>query len=558
MPWIPRPGHKYPTLGFEAIAWIEEYLAHPDMPDPDDEPYEPFRLYREQAEFILRWYEIDPITGKRKYHRGVFGRSRGWGKSPILGALAILEAIGPCVFDGWDANGQPVAKPWSEIRTPLVHVAAVSETQTANTWTPILGMLRGNAPIHSEYDIEAMNTFVSLPNHGKIEAITANARTVKGARAHFAVLDQTEEWVPSNGGVKLADTMRTNAAKVGGTTLESPNAYFPGQNSVAEQSAVYWEAIRSGTARDEGLLYDHREAPGDTKLDEYDSLYEGLRVAYGDASGDERGCTIHTPACDPGHVNIDRLIRTIWDPTKEEQDSRSDFLNQITHAADSWIPGPVWAACEDLDKIIDDRDTIVLGFDGSMGRTKGKADATALIGCRVNDGHLFEIRVWEQPPGVAGKNWMPNVFEVEQVIAATFEQYRVIGFYADPSHWVQQCANWQAKYGRRLKVKATQSDPIMMWPRGKTANIGPALKQFHDDVSNREMTHDGGASLTRHILNARRRFTRSGYLIYKAYPDSPEKIDAAYAAVLAWKARTDAIADGFGKSEPRQRRVMVL
>jgi hypothetical protein len=55
------------------------------------------------------------------------------------------------------------------------------------------------------------------------------------------------------------------------------------------------------------------------------------------------------------------------------------------------------------------------------------------------------------------------------------------------------------------------------------------------------------------VLNARRRNFRAGYLLYKAYPDSPDKIDAAYAAVMAWKARLDAVAAGYGK---RKRRVV--
>lgn len=96
------------------------------------------------------------------------------------------------------------------------------------------------------------------------------------------------------------------------------------------------------------------------------------------------------PVCPPGHVDLDRLVSTIWDPAQDVQQSRSDFLNQITHASDSWVSQPQWAACMDLTKIVDEKDAIVLGFDGSRGRNKGKADATALIGCRVSDGHLFE------------------------------------------------------------------------------------------------------------------------------------------------------------------------
>jgi hypothetical protein len=57
--------------------------------------------------------------------------------------------------------------------------------------------------------------------------------------------------------------------------------------------------------------------------------------------------------------------------------------------------------------------------------------------------------------------------------------------------------------------------------------------------------------LTRHVLNARRRKFRTGYLLYKAFPDSPDKIDAAYAATMAWKARLDAVSAGLGKRKRR-------
>lgn len=543
------------------LDWVSDMLAAPDRAE-----YEPFVPYREQEDFILRWYSLDPETGRRKYNRGVLGRSRGWGKSPLLAALACIEALGPVVFDGWDADGQPVGKPWALVRTPVVQLAAVSEEQVRNTWGPVLEMLRQEAPIHSEVrDLDVMDTFINLPNRGRMSAITSSARTVKGARAVFAVLDQSEEWVPSNGGVKLANTMRANAAKVGGTTLESPNAFIPGENSVAEESAAYWSSIREGRARDDGLLYDHREAPADTDMSDRQSLIDGLRVAYGDSSGHPDGCVIHDDPCAPGHVDLDRLISTIWDPAQDVQQSRSDFLNQITHASDAWISQPELAACMDLEKVLLPTDQVVLGFDGSRGRNRGKADATALVGCRVSDGHLFEVRVWEQPAGPAGKDWMPNVIEVDAEVHECFKRWRVIGFYADPSGWAEHIAKWEAEFGRALRVKANQTAPIAVWPRGKDSRVEEYVERLRLSIVNHEpgkpeLTYDGSAALTRHILNARRRSTRTGYLLYKAYPDSPEKVDAAYAAVMAWKARLDALAKGYGKAGNRIRtgRVVVL
>ncbi|BDB58976.1 terminase [Rhodococcus sp. RDE2] len=549
-----------PTLGYAVIDWITTYLAAPAKDE-----YEPFVPYLEQEDFILAFYEIDPETGRFRRNRGLLGRPRGWGKSPLLAALAIVEALAPVLPDGWDAYGQPVGKPWTKVRTPLVQIAAVSEEQTNNTWQPMLEMLR-EGPVIDEYrGLEPLDTVVNLPR-GHIKSVTSSSRTVKGAPSTFAVLDQTEEWVPSNGGPLLAQTIRTNTSKNGGRTVESPNAFIPGEGSVAEQSAAYWADIRQGRVREEGLLYDHREAPPDTSLtdrdspdedsdEEYTGLIDGLRYAYGDSSGHPDGCVIHDPPCAPGHVDLDALVSRIWDPATDIQIARSDFLNQITHASDSWVRQPDWAARLDVDKVIGSSDPIVLGFDGSRGRNRGKADATALVGCRVSDGHMFEIRVWEQPAGPAGRDWAPSVLDVDSTVRACMDQWNVVGFYADPSGWTSQVAAWEAKYGRKLKVKASAQSPIAAWPRGKDSRVIEYVERMRLAIVNGEMTHDGGPSLTRHVLNARRRNVRNGYLIFKAYPDSPEKIDAAYAAVMAWKARIDAIAKGIGKPVKKRKAV---
>jgi len=539
MPWKPSFPGEVPTLGYAVIDWITEYLAAPDRGE-----YEPFELYPEQEDFVLRFYEIDPRTGRRRRRRGVISRPRGWGKSPFLAALALAEALGPVVPDGWDADGQPVGKPWSTVRTVDVGVLAVSEKQTGNTWAPLLEMCDG--PLVDAYPgLEPLDTFVNLPGRGKIEPITSSARTVKGRRWVFAVLDQTEEWVASNGGLNLFQKVKNNTAKTGGSFIESPNAFIPGEGSVAEQSAAYWNAIREGRARDDGLYYDHREAPPETDMADRESLVMGLRVAYGDSSGHPDGCVIHDPPCPPGHVDIDHLVATIWDPTSDPQVSRSDFLNQVTHASDAWLSQPEWAACADPSKVMADGDTIVLGFDGSRRRARGVTDATALIGCRVSDGHLFEVGVWEQPDGPAGQDWEVPVAEVLAAVEAAFDRWNVVGMYADPAKWESHVAAWEAAYADRLKVKASRDHPMSWWMTGgRSLQIVRATERLHNAVVDREMTHAGSYALTRHVLNARRRAGRSGIQIAKEHPDSSRKIDAAVAAILAWEARTDALAKG--------------
>ena len=120
MPWIPSEEGERPTLGYYVIDWMIENLQMPDTSD-----VKPFTPYVEQEDFILEWYALDPITGKRLYNSGVYSRSRGVGKSPFLGALAIVEALADVVPDGWDAYGPPVERSVAAYQTPAVEPPCV-------------------------------------------------------------------------------------------------------------------------------------------------------------------------------------------------------------------------------------------------------------------------------------------------------------------------------------------------------------------------------------------------------------------------------------------------
>lgn len=541
MGWKPEFEGEQPTLGWELLDWVSEMLAMPDRMD-----YEPFVLTPEQAQFFLDYYRIDPVSGKRVYRRGVWSRPKGHGKSPLMGAIGICEALAPVLFDGWDANGRPVGKPWAEVRTPLVQFAAVNEEQTRNAFDPLLEMLR-QGPVLDYYDVDPMETFVALPK-GRIEYITAAATSKEGAKPVFAALDQTEGWIRSNGGVNLAAVLRRNAGKIGGTTIETPNAYRPGMGSVSEATAEYHASIREGRAREEGLLYDHREAPADTDMADKDSLYKGLLHVYGDSAEDNGGW-----------VDLGRIMQEIWDPATDPQDARQFYLNQVTHASDSWMSRPELMGAADSTVAIPDGERVVLGFDGSKGRSRGKADATALVGMSVDSKHLFTIRVWERTDADP-QDWSPNPAEVDAVVRETFQKFNVLGFYADPSGWTGQIAQWEADFGRRLRVKASRDAPISAWPRGKDTKVSEHVEKLRQALVMREITWDGGSALMRHMLNARRRSTRTGYLLYKQFPDSPDKIDAAYAAVMAYKAYIDALSRGAAKRgfQGRKRGKVVL
>lgn len=535
MGWRPSYPGERPTLGWLALEWIENYLIVPDGPSAGD----PLVFTREQAEFVLGLYEVDrnfegpPVHGRtlrngRLIRRAVLSRSKGWGKSPLVASLCLLEALGPVVLDGWDADGQPVGREWHTLGfKPKVQIVAVSEDQTANTWDPILEMAR-EGPVFDAYEIEPLNTMVNVPR-GLIEAVTSSGTSREGFRPVFSAMDQTESWIPSLGGPKLAATIRRNLGKVQGCSVETPNAFEPGADSVAEKSFAAEGAQAEGRTKiSTGILFDHREAPPDTDPADRSSLLAGLAFAYGD-SADVNG----------GWVNLDRLVAEYWDPDTDPQDARRFYLNQITHAPDSFVSQPEWAAITDATKIIADRDQIVLGFDGSRGRAKGKPDATALIAFRVEDRHAFEVGVWEAPNSDREwAAWEPPLVEIEAAIEDCFRRFDVAAFYCDPAKdWRSHVNSWEARYGSTVTVKVSQNHPFEWWMSGgRTGLIQRAVEQLDGAIRNGDITHDGSYALTRHVLNARRR-TRGGKLtISKEHDYSPNKIDAAVAMLLAYQA----------------------
>jgi len=562
MPWVPQFDGDFPTLGWHVADQMAEYLAMPDA--GDDNLFDPFIPTAEQQEFLNEIYRLDPVTCKRLVHRSSLSRPRGWGKSPYVGGIMVAEALFEVVPDGWDSAGQPVARPWSSLRTPYVAVAAVTEEQTRNTWLPLLAMIRNGSAV-DEFDVDPMDSFVAL-RRGQIRPITSSPNSIKGFPAVAASMDQTETWVSGNGGVKLAQTLRNNATKLGGVTVETPNAYTLGLKSVAERSHEFWDQIESGKYTNlkdvRSIYFDHRPAPADTDIGDHDSLIAGLRVSYGDSAVHPDGCVLHEPPCRVGWVDLERIALDFLDTSNDPSVMRADFLNTVDVARDAYLSDPeLRAAIADGEngrplKTITKTEPVTLGFDGSEGRKQGIADATVLVGYSVTQRHLFKLGVWEQPDGPKGEGWRPPKLEIEAAVAQAFKDYNIVGFFADPSAgWAGEVKTWEATYSRRLKVKMTVAEPIR-WRQKDVSRTVDTFAQMYSAIVGGELTFDGHPDMIRHFLNARRDSRRGGYVLKKPDDDQDySKIDLIWGSAFAFAAGNDALGKGvtnMSRSAPRR------
>jgi hypothetical protein len=283
MPWrSPEHPDDFPSLGWELLDWWAEYL-----PSPRDSNA-PLLFTDEQALQIVEWFRLDPIDGGLVYRRGYSRRAKGWGKSPVEAAKAIAEFAGPVRFAGWDARGEPVGMPWGTKDAPRawVQIGAISEDQTDNTWSVVHYLLTendGKAADALGIDAGLTRCFLRGQPGAKMEPTTSASGSREGQPITYGVLDESHLMLPTNGGVRLARTIRRNVAKMGGRSYETTNAYAIGQESVAESSHA---AVLAGSP---GIFADEVEAPREVDgvpVNQFagdDVLLAALTVAYGDS-----------------------------------------------------------------------------------------------------------------------------------------------------------------------------------------------------------------------------------------------------------------------------------
>lgn len=524
MPWKgPGVPNEFPTLGYAVADWIEARCAIPDREDMG----QPYLLTDEQLRFLLHFYRLDPETGSFHHHRGgQLVRPQKWGKGPFSGAVICAEAGGPVRFDGWNAAGEPVGRPWA---TPLIQITALSEDQTENVYSALLPMIELGA-LHADIDDTGLGR-INLPGGGKIEAVTASAKSRLGQRITFVVQDQTESWTETNRGRMLADNQRRNLAGMGGRWMETCNGWDPAEESVAQYTAEH---------ETEGVYHDDIEPAEGLSIRNKTERRRALRQVYGDAvTGKRNNQREIAPWIDLDRIEAEISALLERDPAQAER----FFLNRKRASEQAAFNIARWAELQ-TDHQTPEGAVIVIGVDGAR-----FADAIAIIATEVETGHQWPLGIWEAPANIPDAYEHP-FNEVDGVMIDAFERYEVWRVYCDPQYIEHLIDRWQGRWDIKR---------VMAWYMNRPKQVAAAVRNYTDAISAGDLTHSGDEQFTRHIKNAVRRKLnirdedlRQMHTISKDRPDSPRKIDAAAAAVISWEARGDAIAEDAKPSRPSQ------
>jgi phage terminase large subunit-like protein len=202
-----------------------------------------------------------------------------------------------------------------------------------------------------------------------------------------------------------------------------------------------------------------------------------------------------------------------------EAEFRIKRCNQWVSSVETWLPAGSWDECAGEVTLTPD-DEIVLGFDGSY-----NGDASVIVGAVVPKGEepvkVFMVKAWEKDLEHDGPEWRVDIGEVEQTVLDFCQKHNVKEIACDPFRWQ-----------RSMEVLEGYGLPVVAFPQSPQRMI-KACAGFFDAVAEKRLIHDGDPLLSRHIGNTAIKLTPAGPHIKKENPNSPRKIDAAVAAILA-------------------------
>lgn len=197
----------------------------------------------------------------------------------------------------------------------------------------------------------------------------------------------------------------------------------------------------------------------------------------------------------------------------------------------TWIAPELWRSCQRNRRLVAG-ESLVLGFDGSYAR-----DATALVACTL-DGFVAPIRVWERPEG-ASPDWKVPREEVNAAVDRAMSDFDVLELVCDPPGWHSEIDAWTERYG----------GVVVSFDTNRRVQMSAACDRFSVGAITGTLTHDGDPVLARHVGHCVAKETPAGVVVTKERHDSPHKIDAAVAAIIAhdraaWHASNPRVAAG--------------
>lgn len=563
------------TLGWHAIQWILEHLSN----GKSGKDKAPFILTPEQGRFILWWYAIDH-NGNFTYSEGQFQRLKGHGKDPLVAVMSLFEALGPCRFDGWaDSFGyMPAVRNES---LPLVQIVATTQSQTDSTMRYFSHYLTKESM--AKFKIEINTETVKSNSVVVIQTVTSNPISLEGKSPTFVIINEGHWWY-SRMALEMFSVIKRNSAKVQGghsRMLSITNAYDPSMGSVAQMTRETYQSQLTLFGKSK-ILYDSIEVVPEAPIFIFKKDAQGNDTTDPDIELTTQHISnlVERVRGDSDWSEMSRIVDEFFDDRNPLDYNRRFWFNSIVSSEDAYIDLQDFDLCvrntEENTKKLRKGDSVVLFADFSK-----NDDSTVLMACRINDGYVFKINAWHKPrkgSGPEGTVWLVprneqdllrydhlgdkfinpyrGIETVDDAVKRAFKDYKVLGFFADPSHarddvtnqsyWTSAIETWHIRYSKDLKVWAgnksgTKTDAITfdMIDPNKIEQFAEYCERVSDMIIAGDLKIENDADIRSHFKHAKIYKTKSGRLsIWKGKKNSDKKIDLAVGTIGALMVRS--------------------
>lgn len=494
-------GREFWSTGRRVIDFIEMHCCFSNGRWTGD----PFLLQPWQKRLIYELFEVNPVTGRRRFRRALVGIPRKAGKTELAAALGNYFTVA------------------DRERSAEVYCAAASEEQADRVFMAARRM--------AEIDGSPLADFITVPEgkqadylvskrdpYSSFRRLTSKGKTKHGLNIHAVILDevhawgvgeQEELWAALTTGMAAREQPMMLMITTAGTDLETSRC-----GSLYE----YGRAIERGEGDDDGFYFRWWEAP--PELDYRDpAAWRAANPSFGVTVSEEflRGELAGT-----------NIVGGKGKPAVSRAEFERLYLNRwIDYAETPWVTREQLAPCrvEPFDlrpglatwagiDLSETRDTtaVDMGQWWATDRPCGHTDEPCLY---------LRVRVWAPPLGPNGRrveSWEVPQAEVKQHIRDENAKLRVATNVFDP---------WHSKLLRQdLEGEGLVCEEIHQ----TGARRSGASAALYDLIVQGRL-HYCDDEFERHALNARTKATGSdgGYYLAKLRQTRP--MDAAMAAV---------------------------
>ena len=419
----------------------------------------------------LRTFQKDIIKGAfgKKIRTGLVSMPRANGKTALAAMLAVAELFaGPMSAE--------------------VLVVATDERQAKLTLNLARRMIELN-PVLLERVHIYKDRIVVPQNDATLVPLPADADALHGWDPSLMIVDELHV---------VTEPVWEAVSSVTGKRPESLTLAI--STPASSQESIMWKLVEHGReGKDPAFWLKEFSAPA------------------GCSTSDEQAWKVANPAlsCSRPFLAKDGLAsarRTLREPV-----FRQLRLGQWVSGSDSWLPFGALDEVRDLQRVVDPKEKVVLGFDGSA-----SGDSTVLIGCTVLDPHIFVVGMWENP---GDDRWRVPRGEVDRAVDQAFDDYNVVELACDMWGWRSEIESWQERHGEKKVVE---------YNTAFARRMAPATDRLYQAVMEHMVTYDGDPDLATHFSNTVAKSTTLGDLVSKDKKNSPRKIDGAVASIIAF------------------------